>query len=82
MNAIAVASLALGVWLWLLLPHRAIGASFLLLELVTATQIAARLWMKAASAGWVALHADANDRATSPGVALSALAAEPGAEPR
>ena len=31
------------------------GASFLVLELVTITQIASRLWLKAASARWVAL---------------------------
>jgi hypothetical protein len=77
----AVASFALGVWLWRLLPHRAIGASFLLLELVTITQIAARLWMKAASARWVALHADATDRATVLDSALAALAGQPDTEP-
>jgi hypothetical protein len=78
----AVASFALGVWLWLLLPHRAIGASFLLLELVTVTQIAARLWMKSASARWVALHADATDGATALDSALAALAVQPETELR
>lgn len=52
----AAASCGLGVWLWLNLPHRAMAASFALLELVTLAQIAARLWMKAASARWVALQ--------------------------
>ena len=37
------------------LPHSAMVASFLVLELVTITQIASRLWMKAASARWIAL---------------------------
>lgn len=44
-----------GVALWLYLPHSATVASFLLLELVTLTQIISRLWMKAASASWVSL---------------------------
>jgi hypothetical protein len=44
-----------GVGLWVYLPHRATLASFLLLELLTLTMIATRLWMKAASARWVAL---------------------------
>jgi hypothetical protein len=52
---IAAAALALGIDVWLHLPHSAMGASFLVLEMVTITQIASRLWMKAASARWVAL---------------------------
>ncbi len=52
---IAAATFALGIDLWLRLPHSAMGASFLVLELVTITQIASRLWLKAASARWVAL---------------------------
>lgn len=51
----AAATFAAGVGTWVYLPHAATGASFLLLELVTITQIASRLWMKAASARWVAL---------------------------
>jgi hypothetical protein len=54
----ATASMALGIWLWAKLPHRAMGASFVVLELVTMVQIASRLWMKAASARWVALQTD------------------------
>ena len=42
---------------WVFLPHSAMGASFLVLELVTITQIASRLWMKAASARWVGVAA-------------------------
>jgi len=45
----------LGSGVWFYLPHNAMGASFLLLELVTIIMIASRLWMKAASARWVAL---------------------------
>ena len=51
----AVATFGAGVGVWIYLPHAAMGRSFLVLELVTLTQIGARLWMKAASARWVAL---------------------------
>jgi hypothetical protein len=51
----AVATFGIGVGIWVLLPHRAMGASFVVLELVTIKQIAYRLWLKAASARWVAL---------------------------
>jgi hypothetical protein len=57
-GVLAAASFAGGLWLWACLPHAAIGAAFLLLELVTLTQIGARLWMKSASAEWVALQPD------------------------
>jgi hypothetical protein len=45
-----------GVAIWIFLPHRAMAASFLVLELVTVVQIAVRLWMKAASSRWVGLN--------------------------
>jgi hypothetical protein len=51
----AAATLGVGSGIWVYLPHSATGASFLILELVTITQIASRLWLKAASARWVAL---------------------------
>jgi hypothetical protein len=51
----AAATFALGIGVWAYLPHTAMGASFLVLELVTVTQIAARLWLKATSARRVAL---------------------------
>jgi hypothetical protein len=51
----AAVTFGFGIGIWVYLPHSAIGASFLVLELVTITQIASRLWMKAASARWVAL---------------------------
>jgi hypothetical protein len=51
----AAATFGVGIWIWVYLPHAATGASFLVLELVTITQIASRLWLKAASARWVAL---------------------------
>jgi uncharacterized MnhB-related membrane protein len=51
----AVVTFGAGVGAWMVLPHAAMGRSFVVLELVTITQIAARLWMKAASARWVAL---------------------------
>ena len=51
----AVVTLGAGMGVWISLPHAAIGRSFVALELVTVTQIASRLWMKAASARWVAL---------------------------
>jgi hypothetical protein len=55
----AAATFALGIGVWVYLPHSAMAASFLVLELVTLTQIAARLWLKAASARRVALLPDA-----------------------
>ncbi len=51
----AAATLVAGIVVWAYLPHAATGASFLVLELVTITQLASRLWMKAASARWVVL---------------------------
>ena len=60
---------ALGIAVWLNLPHDAIVASFAVLELVTISQIAARLCMKAACARWLAMQ---------PGLAMvSATAIEP-----
>jgi hypothetical protein len=41
--------------LWVFLPPRAMFASFVVLELVSLLFIASRLWMKAASARWIAL---------------------------
>ncbi len=70
----AAATFGIGVGIWMYLPHSAMGASFLVLELVTMTQIASRLWMKAASARWVALLSEAVlaaapvDEATAPAV--------------
>jgi hypothetical protein len=51
----SIAVFALGTALWYYLPHRATGASFLILELVTIVMISSRLWIKAASARSVAL---------------------------
>jgi len=65
----AAATFAIGIGVWVYLPHSAIGASLLVLELVTVTQIAARLWMKAVSARWVALlplHPDTAHEALTP----------------
>jgi hypothetical protein len=61
----AVATAALGIGVWVYLPHSATGASFLVLELVTITQIASRLWLKAASARWVALLPSEVEMATT-----------------
>jgi hypothetical protein len=52
-------ALAVGAGVWVFLPHSAMAASFVVLELVVVTQIALRLWMKAASARWVRLHVPA-----------------------
>jgi len=51
----SAAAFCVGLALWFYLPHQATGASFLILELVTIVLISTRLWMKAASARWVAL---------------------------
>lgn len=51
----AAATFGVGLGIWAYLPHSATGATFLVLELMTITQIASRLWLKAASARWVAL---------------------------
>jgi hypothetical protein len=52
----SIAAFGVGVSVWWYLPHSAIAANLLVLELVTVTQIASRLWLKAASARWVALQ--------------------------
>ena len=70
----ALVSLAVGLWLWADLPHRLMGASFAVLELVTISQIAARLWMKAASARWVALQPEKGMPTMD--LALAAVAAQ------
>ncbi len=51
----AAVTFGVGIAVWVFLPHSASGASFLVLELVTITQIASRLWLKAASARRIAL---------------------------
>jgi hypothetical protein len=51
----SIAAFGLGTALWYYLPHRATGAAFLILELVTIIMISTRLWMKAASARRIAL---------------------------
>lgn len=56
---IGAVSMSVGIWMWARLPHAAVGASFVVLELLTLVHIASRLWMKAASARWVALQTDA-----------------------
>ena len=53
-----VATFGIGAGIWFYLPHSATVASFLILEIVTVTQIASRLWLKAASARWIALLPD------------------------
>jgi len=54
----AAATFGIGAGIWFFLPHSATSASFLILEIVTVTQIALRLWLKAASARWIALLPD------------------------
>ncbi len=66
----AAAMFAIGIGVWVYLPRSAMGASFLVLELVTITQIASRLWLKAASARWIALLGD--EAALAPAAAISA----------
>jgi hypothetical protein len=55
-GVLAAASFGAGLWIWAILPHASMAAAFVVLELVTLAQIAARLWMKASSAHWVALQ--------------------------
>jgi len=55
-GVLAAASCAAGLWIWAMLPHASMLAAFVVLEMVTLAQVAARLWMKAASAQWVALQ--------------------------
>ena len=52
---LAAISFGVGVGVWAYLPHSAMGTAFVVLELVTVTQIASRLWLKAASAHQIAL---------------------------
>lgn len=51
-----------GVGIWVYLPHSSIVASFVVLELVTITQIVSRLWLKATSARWIGLQAETISR--------------------
>jgi hypothetical protein len=51
----AAVTFAIGIGIWLYLPHSATGVSFLVLELIALTQVASRLWLKAVSARWIAL---------------------------
>jgi hypothetical protein len=51
----AAVTFGVGIGVWVYLPHAATGASFVVLELVTITQIGSRLWLKAASARRIAL---------------------------
>ena len=46
---------ATGIALWVFVPHHDTIGSFVVLEAVTVFLLATRLWMKAASARWVAL---------------------------
>jgi hypothetical protein len=62
----AAATFGIGAVIWFYLPHSATGASFLILEIVTVTQIASRLWLKAASARWFALLPDGAVRPVLP----------------
>ena len=47
---------AVFIALWYHAPHQTVYINHVLLELVILTQIAVRLWLKATSARWVALH--------------------------
>jgi hypothetical protein len=49
-------AMAAGIGVWFYLPHPAMAASFVVLELMTVTMIATRLWLKATSARWAALQ--------------------------
>lgn len=65
----AAVTFAIGIGIWLYLPHSATGVSFLVLELIALTQIASRLWLKAVSARWIALlplHPDTVQEAPAP----------------
>lgn len=70
----AAATFGVGVGVWAYLPHSAIGASLIVLELVTLTQIASRLWLKAASARYVSLLPDVGASPLAPIAANAAPA--------
>ena len=75
----AAATFAAGIGVWALLPHSAMAASLLVLELLTVTQIASRLWLKAASARWVALlplRAEVVNEASAPVTDVGSLLPE------
>lgn len=50
-------ALAIGLWIWTMLPATTIPLTFLLLELIIVTQIAARLWQRASAMSWYQRHA-------------------------
>lgn len=53
----AWATLAIGIWIWTMLPAKTIGLTFVLLELIILTQIATRLWQRASAITWYQRHA-------------------------
>jgi hypothetical protein len=71
---------AAGTGVWVYLPHQAAAASFVVLELVTVTAIATRLWLKATSASWVALQPSGAAVTAAPPSESSAPASEDGLE--
>jgi hypothetical protein len=55
------ALLAAGTWfIWLQIPHRSFGASWLLLEVSTLVMVALRLWQRAATMLWYENYAEMN----------------------
>jgi hypothetical protein len=83
-------AVAVGLWIWTMLPARTIAVTFLWLELMVLTQIGARLWQRASAMAWYQRHAivvptDAADYTTphpvelveSPAVELPATDALP-----
>ena len=51
--------LAAGVWLWVKLPHAAVGRAFLLGQAILILWLATRYWQRAAEALWFRAHAPA-----------------------
>jgi len=51
-SLVAWAVLFVGLWIWLHLPHAAVGRSMVLLEIVLLVQIATRLWQRASAINW------------------------------
>ena len=54
---LAWVAVAVGLWIWTMLPARTIAVTFLWLELIVLTQIGARLWQRASAMTWYQRHA-------------------------
>ena len=61
-SLLAAITLLIGFLIWTKLPPTAIPATFILLEFMIVSQLAARLWQLASATAWYKQHAEASRR--------------------